>query len=78
MYQGQGIGSRLTLTLVKKLYELGFHSMLVWVLADNPACGFYEALGGHKIYEKQDEIGGIILNEIAYGWRDTLALITGR
>ncbi|NJM70806.1 MAG: GNAT family N-acetyltransferase [Scytonema sp. RU_4_4] len=76
-YQRQGIGHRLTQTLVRRLYESGFHSMLVWVLADNPACGFYQALGGQKVYEKQDEIGGRILNEIAYGWTDTLALITG-
>ncbi|MGH8001512.1 MAG: GNAT family N-acetyltransferase [Brasilonema sp.] len=75
-YQQQGIGRYLTQTLVKRLYELGFHSMLVWVLADNSACGFYEALGGQKVYEKQDERGGNILNEIAYGWTDTLGLIT--
>ncbi|NMG09809.1 GNAT family N-acetyltransferase [Brasilonema sp. UFV-L1] len=76
-YQQQGIGRCLTQTLVKRLYESGFHSMLVWVLADNPACRFYEALGGQKVYEKQDETGGSILNEIAYGWTDTLSLITG-
>jgi hypothetical protein len=39
--------------------------MLVWVLADNPACMFYEAIGGQKVYEKQIDIGGVMLNEVA-------------
>ena len=50
---------------------------IVWVLVDNPACKFYEALGGEKIYEKQVEKGGIMLNEIAYGWIDIQFLISG-
>lgn len=69
-YQRQGIGCRLTLSIVNKLFELGFNSMLVWVLADNPACGFYENLKGQKVYEKQIERGGVILKEIAYGWQN--------
>jgi len=51
--------------------------MLVWVLADNPACRFYEALGGQKVYEKQIERGSTMLNEFAYGWTDTRFLIAG-
>jgi GNAT superfamily N-acetyltransferase len=69
-YQRQGIGYKLTLSTVDKLSELGFNSMLVWVLADNPACRFYETIGGQKVYEKQIERGGVILKEIAYGWQD--------
>ncbi|MGL5925783.1 GNAT family N-acetyltransferase [Chroococcidiopsis sp.] len=70
VYQRQGIGYRLTLSAVDKLSELGFNSMLVWVLADNPACRFYETIGGQKVYEQQIERGGVMLNEIAYGWHD--------
>lgn len=74
-YQRQGLGRRLTLSVVERLYEVGLHSMLVWVLADNPACRFYEALGGQKVYEKQIERGAIVLKELAYGWKDTGILI---
>lgn len=76
-YQRQGIGCRLTLSVVERLQALGFNSMLVWVLADNPACSFYEALGGQKVYEKQIEMDGIKLNEAAYGWTDTRILVAG-
>ena len=43
--------------------------MLVWVLKDNPAGGFYERLGGGYLYEKTIEIGKDTLVEAAYGWR---------
>ena len=76
-YQRKGIGRCLTLSVVERLFRLGIHSMIVWVLVDNPACKFYEALGGEKIYEKQVEKGGIMLNEIAYGWIDIQFLISG-
>ncbi|WP_414584258.1 N-acetyltransferase family protein [Scytonema sp. PCC 10023] len=69
-YQRQGLGRRLTCSVVERLLEIGLHSMLVWVLADNPACRFYEALGGQKVYEKQIECGGVTLKELAYGWKD--------
>jgi len=49
--------------------------MLVWVLVDNPACRFYEALGAQKVKEKQIEISSVILNEVAYGWTDTKVLV---
>ena len=42
--------------------------MLVWVLADNPACRFYEMLGGQKVNKKEIEMKGTKLIEIAYGW----------
>lgn len=74
-YQRQGIGRRLNLSVVEKLFQAGFHSILVWVLADNPACQFYEALGGQKVYQKQIEIGGVMLDEVAYGWTNTAVLL---
>lgn len=67
-YQHQGIGRCLFQTAVKKLNELGFLSMLVWVLADNPARKFYETLSGQQEYTKQIEIGGSLFTAIAYGW----------
>ena len=70
-YQRQGIGRRLFHSVVKRLETLNINSMLVWILADNPACIFYESLGGQPVDEKQIERGGVTLNEVAYGWKDT-------
>ncbi|RAM49676.1 MAG: GNAT family N-acetyltransferase [Hapalosiphonaceae cyanobacterium JJU2] len=74
-YQRQGLGRRLIQSLVKRLDGLGLESMLVWVLADNPACKFYQALYGEQIYTKQIQRGDRTLNEIAYGWKDIRVLI---
>ena len=70
-YQRKGIGKNLVKTIAEKLSQSGLTSMLVWVLADNPACQFYQALGGQQVQQKQIEIEGVKLNEIAYGWIDT-------
>jgi hypothetical protein len=50
-------------------------SLLVWVLADNPARKFYEALGGQYVYDKQVSIGNARLIEVAYGWRNAHLLV---
>jgi ribosomal protein S18 acetylase RimI-like enzyme len=74
-YQGQGIGRLLTETLVKRLLEDNMNTMLLWVLAENPACHFYEALGGKLVRTAQFEIGGVMLDEVAYGWMDIRKLL---
>lgn len=68
--QGQGIGRRLMLTFVKRLLQNGITSMLLWVFEDNPSRKFYEAMGGQAIQSQPMEIGGVTMNEVAYGWRD--------
>lgn len=74
-YQRQGIGRKLIKKIAEKLSHSGLESMLVWVLADNPACQFYQALGGQKIKQKQVEFDGVKLIEIAYGWIDIKVLM---
>lgn len=74
-YQRRGIGRRLTQAVAKRLVEAGIHSMLVWVLADNPFRAFYEALGGQQVTEQEIAIGGAKLMEVAYGWRDVRILL---
>jgi len=66
----QGLGRMLVQAVVNGLREQGRKSMMVWVLRDNPARGFYERLGGDYLYEKPIEIGEKMLMEVAYGWRD--------
>jgi ribosomal protein S18 acetylase RimI-like enzyme len=70
-HQGKGIGRRLTLALVPRLLEQGYTSMLIWVMTDNHrARRFYEALGGRKVAERQEEMDDAMLDEMAYGWED--------
>lgn len=73
--QGAGVGSTLIRAVAKWLLETGFDSMLVWVLKDNPSCRFYERMGGQYLTEKDIEIGGTTLVEIAYGWPDIRTLL---
>jgi GNAT superfamily N-acetyltransferase len=73
-YQGQGIGSGLIGAVARKFMQIGLRSMLVWVLRDNPARGFYEALGGEPLYSKPVGVGGATFVEVAYGWRDVRVL----
>ncbi len=72
--QGKGIGRHLAWMVAERLAAAGHETMLVWVLAENPACRFYAALGGVPVREKQITIGGTSLTEVAYGWSDTRAI----
>jgi ribosomal protein S18 acetylase RimI-like enzyme len=73
--QGQGLGRRLVHNIAQTLANRGYKSIVVWVLADNPARGFYEQLGGTYVTEKEIMIGGEKpLQEVAYGWPDIQAL----
>ena len=75
-HQGKGAGRLLAQTVIRELARRGMHSMIVWVLADNaPARRFYEALGGKQIGSKPVEMGGVTLEEVAYGWEDTSSLL---
>ncbi|HEY7169169.1 MAG TPA: GNAT family N-acetyltransferase, partial [Candidatus Binatia bacterium] len=74
-YQGQGISRCLAVTLVNRLIQEGMTSLLVWVLAANPAGKFYERLGGRFVYEKPTTIAGASLIEVGYGWPDSRTLI---
>lgn len=71
-FQKRGLGRDLTLRVIDWLRNHGIRSMRLWVLADNPACRFYEALGGRRIEAKRIEIGGADLEEVAYGWPDIM------
>src|SRR5215813_10558853 len=53
--QKQGAGRFLVRNLAEALRGDGFSSLIVWVLAKNPAVGFYTSLGGSPVAEKQIE-----------------------
>lgn len=67
-YHHQGIGRKLVRAIAERLGQANIHSMLVWVLVENPACQFYAALGGQRLQEKEIAIAGKSLVEVAYGW----------
>jgi GNAT superfamily N-acetyltransferase len=73
-HQGKGIGRRLFDAVVRELARRGLYSMAIWVIAENPACGFYEAMGGRKVYEREEAADEVMLLEIGYGWDDITAL----
>jgi len=69
-FQGMGLGRLLVRQVAGYLAGAGFHSIIIWVLKENPARGFYERLGGRVIAEKEIVIGGQSLKEVAYAWYD--------
>ena len=71
----QGLGKRLVATLMEALIARGHRSMLVWVLKDSPACGFYERLGGVTVASTTLTRAGRELEEVAYGWLDLSAAL---
>ena len=73
-HQGRGLGNRLVAALVGDLIEAHHSTMLVWVLAANPARGFYTSLGGVEVGSKLVAIGPDRLKEISLGWDDLKSL----
>jgi GNAT superfamily N-acetyltransferase len=74
--QSQGIGRALVAACVQHLiHRLRMHTMLVWVLAQNPYRRFCESLGGKAVREKTQEIGGKLLSEVSYGWEELQNLL---
>lgn len=75
--QQQTAGKLLLRKLAEALRARGFHSLIAWVLEKNPSVGFYLRVGGSAVAEKQIEIGGVPLRELAFGWADLDELIPG-
>lgn len=69
-FHRRGVGRALFDACHYELARCGHHGLLVWVLADNPARGFYERLGGVEAGESHVQVGGARLREVAYVWTD--------
>ncbi len=63
-YQRQGLGRRLVGHVVRRFLSQGITSMVLFGEARNPSCGFWDALGGERLYAANGEFHG------GYGWRD--------
>ncbi|CEG28309.1 GNAT family N-acetyltransferase [Bacillus sp. B-jedd] len=66
----QKAGTRLVIAGVTELIAGNFHSMLVWVLAENPSRKFYEQFTPVYVKEETLAIGNKTHTEIAYQWND--------
>ncbi|MBM3552571.1 MAG: GNAT family N-acetyltransferase [Alphaproteobacteria bacterium] len=77
--QRQGLGRGLMARLAEHLMCIGCASAAVWVLRDAAkARGFYEALGATPLgVEGVWEVEGVVLPDLAYGWRDIRMLAAG-
>ena len=69
-HQERGVGRALLLSLFEALIDRGLNSAVVWVLAQNPARFFYEAMGGRRIAEKKERLWNTLVPQAAYGWDD--------
>ena len=67
-FQGRGYGRLLVAQVARDLAGRGYHGLIVWAARDNPACRFYEWLGGRPMGEKVVEVGGKELLDVAYVW----------
>lgn len=64
-YQRRGLGTRMVAAAVDRLSQLGLTSMALFTEADNePACNFYDRLGGERQLDERGEFDGM------YGWAD--------
>jgi len=72
--QGRGLGRRLLGEAAEHLRAEGFGSAVVWVLRDNPARGFYAAMGGRAGDVRRFRVGRQGLPAVAYDWPDLRAL----
>ena len=73
--QGEGAGKALLMASFDWLISREVDAVIVWVLAENPARFFYEAMGGTRLGEKTDTVGGAKVREVAYGWTDLVAVL---
>jgi len=67
-HQRQGVGHQLFAAIAAHLQERGCPSLVVWVLAINPARAFYEQLGGQLCGLQHETIDGQEVEEVAYAW----------
>lgn len=74
-HHGNGIGRRLTEDMARRLASHGRTGMLVWVLAENSATGFYEHIGGDEVASRLIKLGDESHQELAYVWMDISDLL---
>ncbi|HYZ33342.1 MAG TPA: GNAT family N-acetyltransferase [Crenalkalicoccus sp.] len=67
-YRDRGIGRRLMRAIAAHLAAVGCHSVMLWVLRDNPTRWFYLRLGGRPVAQERIGFAGETLDQLAYRW----------
>ncbi len=67
-YRRVGIGRRLICAAAARFLGAEMRSMMLLSQAENPACRFFEAMGGQRILSDRGEFHG------AFGWQDLTVL----
>jgi len=63
-------GRRLFTAARRDLAQSGLKSLVIWALSDNePAVGFYRALGGRAVARSSEKFGTKSLDKVAFGWQ---------
>jgi ribosomal protein S18 acetylase RimI-like enzyme len=73
-HQDCGVGRALLFGLFQGLADRGLTSALVWVLKENPARFFYEAMGGRRVAEREEHLWNTLVPQAAYAWDDVRLL----
>jgi len=68
-YQQKGLGRALFDAARTWLKAQGLVPFMLWVVTDNPACAFYERLGGTRIVTRPTDVRGANVIESGYAWR---------
>ena len=70
-FQRRGLGRQLLHAAADRFLAAGVTSMLLFGDARSPSNGFYEAMGGHRLYAEDGAFHG------GYGWSDLRVLSAG-
>lgn len=73
-----GTGRQLVAASARGLEILGFRSLRIWSLANNPSRPFYDRLGGTVIDQRPTRLAGQTLHEVCYYWPRLVPLIAMR
>ena len=73
-FRKQGVGRELVAAMAHRLEQAGCASLALTVLEQNPACAFYERLGGRLVGRLEKPLGDddapFIAVERIYAWQD--------
>jgi ribosomal protein S18 acetylase RimI-like enzyme len=74
-WRDQGLGRRLLRAQAAYLRAMHCESVLVWVLAENPARWFYERLGAKAVAQERIRVGGQEVTQQAMLWERVDSLL---
>ncbi len=70
-YHGLGLGRRMLAETARRFLDRGMRSCILLADLNNPTLGFYDRMGGERLYDDRGRFEG------AYAWRDLTRLVAG-